>query len=114
MDDLLQKSDDTMFDNPFIDKYIFDYYDLGDNKDDKRLDLNMTIDVDDDIISHDLEFKDFYESKFVISHKWIHSHRCFSISYYFKEHIHYIFLVMLLLTNLHKEICAFYLSDVSK
>ena len=33
-DDLLQRIDDTMFDNPFADQHRFNYSELDDNKDD--------------------------------------------------------------------------------
>jgi len=81
-DDLLQKVNDTLFDNPFTDQHRFDYSKPNNNEDDKTLNLNMIVnidndvdnDIDDEIIPHILEYGDASRSSFVVSHDWSLSH----------------------------------------
>jgi len=71
--DLLQSIDNTMFHNPFVDQYRFHYSNPSVNENDETLDPYVTINVDDDvdndIIPLIYEFKDAFESIFVVSHK---------------------------------------------
>jgi hypothetical protein len=48
-DDLLQKVNDTLFDNPFTDQHRFDYSKPNNNEDDKTLNLNMIVNIDNDV-----------------------------------------------------------------
>ena len=57
MDDLLQRIDDTIFDNFFVD-HGFDYHKPSNNEDD----------VDDEIIPLVSEFEDAFRYSFVVSH----------------------------------------------
>jgi len=60
-DDLLRRTNETMFDNSFINQHRFDYSESSDNEDDETLDLNIIINIDDDagdkIIPHVHEFE---------------------------------------------------------
>jgi hypothetical protein len=47
--DLLQRIDDTMFDNPFDDQHRFDYFEPSDNEDDETLDPNVIVNDNDDV-----------------------------------------------------------------
>ena len=58
VDDLLQRIDDTIFDNFFVDQHRFDYHKPSDNEDD----------VDDEIIPLVSEFKDAFRYSFVVSY----------------------------------------------
>jgi hypothetical protein len=49
LDDLLQRIDDTIFDNPIANQHRFHYFDSSDNEDDEMLDLNEMINVDDNV-----------------------------------------------------------------
>jgi len=49
LDDLLQRIDDTIFDNPLANQHRFHYFDSSDNEDDEMLDLNEMINVDDNV-----------------------------------------------------------------
>jgi len=78
-DYLLQRINNTMFDNLFTDQYKFDYSESSGNEDDDMLDPNMMINVVDDdekIIPHVPEFRDVFRSSFVVSNDWALSHRC--------------------------------------
>jgi len=81
-DDLLQRIDDTVFDNPFTNQHRFHYYDHSGNKDDEMLDPNIDDDVDNDVDNEItplvLEFKDVFGSPFAISYDWALSHRRFT------------------------------------
>lgn len=77
-DDLLQRIDDTVFDNPFTNQHRFHYYDHSGNKDDEMLDPNIDDDVDNEITPLVLEFKDVFGSPFAISYDWALSHRRFT------------------------------------
>jgi hypothetical protein len=80
LDDLLQKVNDTLFDNPFADQHRFDYSKPNNNEDDKTLNLNVIVNIDndvdndidndinDEIIHHVLEYGDDSKSSFVVSH----------------------------------------------
>jgi len=86
LDDLLQKVNDTLFDNPFADQHRFDYSKPNNNEDDKTLNLNVIVNIDndvdndidndinDEIIPHVLEYGDASKSSFVVSHDWSLSH----------------------------------------
>jgi hypothetical protein len=67
-DDLLQRIDDTVFDNPFTNQHRFHYYDHSGNKDDEMLDPNIDDDVDNEITPLVLEFRDVFGSLFAISY----------------------------------------------
>jgi hypothetical protein len=77
LDDLLQRINDTMLNNPFVGQHIFDYFKTSDNEDDDTLDPNDLLqgqndddvdsDVDDEIIPHVPEFRDAFRSSFVVS-----------------------------------------------
>jgi hypothetical protein len=45
LDDLLQRIDDTIFDNPLANQHRFHYFDSSDNEDDEMLDLNEMLDL---------------------------------------------------------------------
>jgi len=93
--DLLQRIDDTIFDNSFIDQHIFDYFRASDNEDDEMLDSNMIVNIDnnvdididididigddvgDETIPYALKFGDASGSIFVVSHDWTLSHKHF-------------------------------------
>jgi len=73
-DDLLQRINDMMLNNPFVGQHIFDYFKISDNEDDDMLDPNEMVndddvnsDVDDEIIPHVPEFRDVFGSSFVVS-----------------------------------------------
>uniref|UniRef100_A0A6N2MDI3 Uncharacterized protein n=1 Tax=Salix viminalis TaxID=40686 RepID=A0A6N2MDI3_SALVM len=68
--------DDIMFDNSFAYYYRFDNFERNDNEDDDMLDPNIIININDEIISHVLEFGDIFWFGFFISHDWILNHRC--------------------------------------
>ena len=62
----MQRINDTMFDNPFVDHHRIDYSKSSDSEDN----------VDDEIILYVSEFRDAFWSNFVVSHDWAFSHRC--------------------------------------
>jgi len=74
--DLLQRIDDTIFDNPFTYQHRLNYFEASDNKDDEMLDSNMIVNIDndvdndididgDEIISYASKFGDASGSTFV-------------------------------------------------
>ena len=80
LDDLQQRTNDTMFDNSFADKHNkFDYSTPSDNEDDKTLDQNMIVNINDDvgnkIIPHVPKFRDAFGFSSIVSHDLTLSHR---------------------------------------
>ena len=59
-------------------QYRFDYFEPNNHEDDETLDLNMTINVDNEIIYHAPEFRNTSGSTFVISHGWAFDHKYLS------------------------------------
>jgi hypothetical protein len=57
------------------DQYRFDYFKPNNHEDDETLDPNITVNVDNEIISHAPEFRNASGSTFVISHGWALGHR---------------------------------------
>jgi len=71
-DDLLQGINDTIFDNSFTNQQRFNCYEPCDNENDKILDPNVIVNVDngvdDEVIPSIPEFKDASGSTLIISH----------------------------------------------
>jgi hypothetical protein len=67
LDDLLQKVNDTLFDNPFADQHRFDYFEPSDNEDDDMLNSNVMVNDDDEIIPSIPKFIDVFWSSFNVS-----------------------------------------------
>jgi hypothetical protein len=44
---LLQRIDHTIFENPFVDQHGFDYFEFSDNEEDEMLNLNVIVNIDD-------------------------------------------------------------------
>lgn len=44
---LLQRIDHTIFENPFVDQHGFDYFEFSDNEKDEMLNLNVIVNIDD-------------------------------------------------------------------
>jgi len=78
LNDLLQKINNTMFDNLFVDQHRFNYSKSSDNENDDTLYLNMTLNVDGEIILSIPKFENASWSSFGVSHYWVFSHKYIS------------------------------------